>query len=419
MATITIDKRGRIKEIQPKSKPSSKHRKRTRVKKDPLLEKLRSVLSSQILPPEMAGKMPPRVLEQLIKEDLAEAKARYLEEKQQASQRSLAPETFDGQVISVIDVPLTEGGSIPLLNRNTYFFNPANGSYVPFNYWCDAVIHKARITFESDWHFRHYGFPINARREGYAWLRRYREEDLLGAKKVSEFHGGILKGLVPVLREGRLKVSLLVNSPGGDVGLLRILEALLYDIQARGGHVDAYVDTKAFSAAARLFLRADRRFAHPGSTMLIHGGYDAASGHESEFGSYSSFDSTIGLLLDASTPDFSSYDYYGHLWEHIFSKMRENSHPLFSDDVAASLARPSDVDFSASELRQFGIAEVLPDVDALMAMFFSETGISPEYIAEQMRLIHLLKRPGFKEKPARIDPVAQFYINALEREGSI
>jgi hypothetical protein len=83
--------------------------------------------------------------------------------------------------------------------------------------------------------------------------------------------------------------------------------------------------------------------------------------------------------------------------------------------------RLTDVELSSSQLERYGIASIGASVDEIMKRFFLETGTKPGEIADEMRLIHSIGRPGSRERPPfpyLINPVAEFYIKALEREGT-
>ncbi len=336
--------------------------------------------------------------------------SRPLAPKRAKQAKSLDYRNFDGQIISVIDMALTDDRAQPLLNDNTYFFDPVKGNYATFNNWWRPVMLQALAKFEEAEAGRS-EMGRNAR-----WIARRMEAMKDALEQTPQV---IREHFLPPLMEGRLKMSLLMDSPGGDVAIYYPFDALLCDVQRRGGHVDAYVDTKASSAAARLFLGADRRFAHSRSSMLIHGGYDERTGLEVENWSFASMERTMELLQRASKPDRSDYFPQRRIWDFVLGKMDENSNRYLSGDPYALSYRPSDVEFGAAELKRFGIAKVVASLEEMMQRFFQETGIDPGKITEQMRLIHSLGRPGFKEKPAHIEPVAQFYINALEREDSV
>ncbi len=326
------------------------------------------------------------------------AAPKIMEPERLKPSKSLDYRKFDGQIISVIDSAMIEGAGEPLVNDNTYFFDPASGKYATSNYWFRACVLQAIMNFEQHMFGR---------------IRHPEYKERLGFE-LEHAHETLQKEFLPIIMEGRLKMSLLIDSPGGDIEMCYLFQAMVHDVQKRGGHVDAYVDTKAHSAGARLFLQSNRRFAHSGSAMLIHDAYDEITGEDVKDRTYGSRVHTLELLEKACNPrkiwQLRTYD---------FERRLENLERIQSGDPYAITGRPTDVEFSASELKGFGIARVLPDLDALMQMFFLETGTNPEEIRDQMRLIHSLGRPGFKEKPEHIEPVAQFYINALEREGSV
>ncbi|MBI4235061.1 hypothetical protein HY604_02050 [Candidatus Peregrinibacteria bacterium] len=84
-----------------------------------------------------------------------------------------------------------------------------------------------------------------------------------------------------VILEGRLRLSILLNSFGGFSLKFAPYSRLLNFVKSNGGIVDAYVSGNAASAAADLFLKADNRYCLGRSAFMWHCGRQYREGFES------------------------------------------------------------------------------------------------------------------------------------------
>jgi len=72
------------------------------------------------------------------------------------------------------------------------------------------------------------------------------------------------------IMEGRIKMSVLLDTAGGNTGLARIISESLKQITARGGRTDAYVPRRASSAGADIFANAQNRYVLTESRLMWH-----------------------------------------------------------------------------------------------------------------------------------------------------
>lgn len=75
-----------------------------------------------------------------------------------------------------------------------------------------------------------------------------------------------------IVYEGRLKIALLIDSPGGRVDAEKRLKSFLHSVRSRKGIIEAYGGKEIASAAADIFMTADRsrRYITPSSSLMFH-----------------------------------------------------------------------------------------------------------------------------------------------------
>jgi|GEM_PF-3574557 len=83
---------------------------------------------------------------------------------------------------------------------------------------------------------------------------------------------GMTKEILEILRHGRVRLNWLINSSGGNMNVLDQLIGISESVQKKNGQVDAYVTSKAHSAAAVLFEHTDQRHVLDDSDVFWHRG---------------------------------------------------------------------------------------------------------------------------------------------------
>lgn len=76
--------------------------------------------------------------------------------------------------------------------------------------------------------------------------------------------------ILDIIYDGRIRIVVLLNSLGGDVGVGKNIIGLFDHVREKGGIVDVYVSSFAASMAAGIFERADNKFALNDSAMMWH-----------------------------------------------------------------------------------------------------------------------------------------------------
>ncbi len=284
----------------------------------------------------------------------------------------LEASSFDGQICSVVDVDLVEDQDQgdPVLNGNTYFFDPNRGHYIPAQYhWMRMLLGRDLQQFRREI----YGTPPLPKLDALFNVSRENFE------KYFPWEIG------DTILNGRLKLSLLLDSNGGDIAMAFALESLIRDIERRGGQVDVYVGKKALSAAGRLFLLGHRRFAESSSRVMVHNAYDSIAGAPS-FGPYGSLQREYDCLRARVAP--SEYSFLDE---------------KFRDAFPVSEKRPRDVHFRVPELQRLGLVDaVYKRMHDLIARLLQETGRDDSLLD----LDHPHNADG-------LDPVAAYYYKRV------
>jgi hypothetical protein len=76
--------------------------------------------------------------------------------------------------------------------------------------------------------------------------------------------------ILNLLLRGRLRMSLVLNSKGGNGDIMEVILSIISLIKEHGGTVDAYISREAISAAAMLVLEADQVHALDLSHFMWH-----------------------------------------------------------------------------------------------------------------------------------------------------
>ena len=291
----------------------------------------------------------------------------------------LETSSFDGQICSVIDVDLVEeqGQGDPVLNDNTYFFDPDRGHYIPAKYhWMRMLLGRDLQQF----HREIYGTPPSPRLDSLFKVSR------------ENFAKYFPSEIVDTVLNGRLKFSLLLDSNGGDIAMAFALEALIRDVEKRGGQVDVYVGKKALSAAGRLFLLGHRRFVESSSRVMVHNAYDSITGTPS-FDPYGSLQREYDCL--SSRVPSAQHSFLDKKFRGAFPSQ------TLTDRGASRRAR--DVHFRVPELQRLDLVDAVYNrTHDLIARLLRETGREDSLLD--------LDHPNNADE---LDPVAAYYYKRV------
>lgn len=163
---------------------------------------------------------------------------------------------------------------------------------------------------------------------------------------------------VEVLVDGKLKMSLLIDTNGGDALMVRNILRIINQVDKKRGRVDVYVPYRAKSAGAYIFSIASNRYVTTEAAFMWHPPY--------------SFDDNVNpIYLNFATQAqwmraiHSLFEKQSYPW--VLPMMRDRIYTAFADPDNIS----NDVRFTAEELNEAGIiTEIFPDVTGLQQKYF-------------------------------------------------
>lgn len=184
------------------------------------------------------------------------------------------------------------------------------------------------------------------------------------------------KRVVEVILDTKLKVHLLIDSPGGFAIEASEIENLLDYAKKRGSGSIAYVREKAQSAACNILLAADRKYCLRNSNVLWH-----LPSFDGDLGDGFNDDNTTVANEPAIDDIFDERQDAMRIFRSFSSMLRQKSDPRHIKKVngklrAANFHEDKRVIFTGSELQELGLIDaVFEQIADLRSKFGEETGI--------------------------------------------
>jgi len=308
---------------------------------------------------------------------------------------------FDGQLICVVGGDISSSGNIsPVIWENALKSrgHVTNGpNFYPPVLFVDKVDRKP-ILLNSTADL----LPIALYGEG---------EESLDMRPLIDSQKDILE----IIRNGRIRISILLNSLGGNVGIANRIGELFDYIRARGGVVDAYVSSVSASAAAIMFGQADNRFVLADSLAMWHAKRPDLSSPLMPF-----FEAIHGSI-DMGNECKKNIDQHKKTFGNFLNRNVVDSkkgEAVAALELACSdpLQNPlGEIWFSGRQLQGFGIAhDIFMDLASMEEFFVRRAGINPDAMFEaNSRLDNFFSVSAFEE---HLREVSSVYVKTEKRD---
>ena len=255
-----------------------------------------------------------------------------------------SPENSEGQIITLIEGPINNRHKWPV-----YFRHPS----------IDKEINDAD--------FLHL-LSLAALKAGIA-VNSYEKNIIDFLKPRFDFYQNRLQNkygseVVQLILEQRLKMILLINSPGGSAFECgHVVRAMGY-IQAKGGLADTLVSSKAMSGAADIFSKANNRFVINISELMFHDPY------------FESKDLDLDSKVKASELNIRSFENIKNLRRFFQLHLEGPKLKAILDKIdEITLDDNWELNFSGEEMATLEIATAFPTIDELANHFSRKTNI--------------------------------------------
>lgn len=215
--------------------------------------------------------------------------------------------------------------------------------------------------------------------------------------------------ILDTIAQERLKIHLLIDSPGGNLLELNFLLKILSILRKNQSQVTAFVKN-AHSAAADLFLKTDRRYCYKDASFLWH---------KAEIDK----DAWKSMEPNARKRKIRSKNFERkeqRKWHRTSNKLIYSATKNRADlraKIKAAEADPNnkrcEVLFSGQELENFGIVQTCDCTRDLIVKFLEETGFIPEYnLQDPLSCFFLF--PKIEEK---VESVLNIKITVFYKDG--
>lgn len=165
--------------------------------------------------------------------------------------------------------------------------------------------------------------------------------------------------LQEILLDGRVKVSILLNTYGGQ-GIKEVFECFSKTAHKNGGDVDAYVAARAESAGALIFETADSHFSLPHSNLMWHASIYKHP-HRKKIREQ---------ITDETLENIAFFQ------KNASQRLMHVVRRLFAEAIVDPSEPYNDVNFTGEDLRHMGIVDrVYFDILELRKQFTRRTGI--------------------------------------------
>ncbi len=195
------------------------------------------------------------------------------------------------------------------------------------------------------------------------------------------------RDILDIILDGRVRVSVLLNSLGGNCRVQDNVIHFFDRIRENGGVIDAYATSFACSAAANIFSRADYKFVLPDSMVMWHAGSVEASPLSWMARSLTELN---GEKYNPETENTAKIQKYKRDFP-IF--LRESVYPNLRDEVLAAVDNifqdpenpRGEVWMSGRQLSHYGLAtQTLSDLSDMEMFLSKRTGLhSPSLLKKK------------------------------------